>query len=198
MKNNPKSVIIKAIKHILVLVSLGCFLPTTGFSASVDYFLKIDGIDGESKNASHPNEIEIASWSWGASQSGAFATGGGAGSGKVSLQDFHFFKYIDKATGPLFIACLTRRVIPKATFTVQTPGTQALQPITFFTVVFTNLIITGVNENGTTTDTGDNLIETLSLNFTKIQWTYVPVNPSDGTTGTPVTGGWDVKANKGL
>ena len=32
--------------------------------AAVDYFLKIDGIDGESQDTKHKGEIEIDSWSW--------------------------------------------------------------------------------------------------------------------------------------
>src|SRR5215510_9641098 len=51
-------------------------------AASVDFFLKIDGVDGESSDDRHKGEIEIHSFSWGASNSGAFSYGGGAGSGK--------------------------------------------------------------------------------------------------------------------
>ena len=58
--------------------------------AAVDYFLKIDGIQGESKADKHKDEIDIQSFSWGATQSGTFAGGGGGGAGKVSMQDFHF------------------------------------------------------------------------------------------------------------
>ena len=58
--------------------------------AAVDYFLKIDGIQGESKADKHKDEIDIESFSWGETQSGTFAVGGGGGSGKISMQDFHF------------------------------------------------------------------------------------------------------------
>ncbi len=34
--------------------------------AAIDYFLKIDGIDGESQDDKHKNEIDLDSWSWGA------------------------------------------------------------------------------------------------------------------------------------
>jgi len=33
-----------------------------------DAFLKIDGIDGESQDKTHPNEIEIDSFSWGVTE----------------------------------------------------------------------------------------------------------------------------------
>ena len=47
--------------------------------AAVDYFLKVDGIQGESKADKHKDEIDIESFSWGATQSGTFAVGGGGG-----------------------------------------------------------------------------------------------------------------------
>jgi type VI protein secretion system component Hcp len=31
-------------------------------SAAIDYFLKIDGIDGESQDANYRNDIELRSW----------------------------------------------------------------------------------------------------------------------------------------
>lgn len=36
---------------------------------AVDYFLKLDGIEGESADSNHKNEIQLMSWSWGASRS---------------------------------------------------------------------------------------------------------------------------------
>jgi len=45
--------------------------------AHVDYFLKIDGVDGESTDDKHKGEINIESWSWGVTQSTTGAGGGG-------------------------------------------------------------------------------------------------------------------------
>ena len=45
--------------------------------SAVDYFLKIDGIQGESRDERHKDEIDIESFSWGETQSGSFAAGGG-------------------------------------------------------------------------------------------------------------------------
>ena len=45
--------------------------------AAVDYFLKIDGLDGESRDSKHKGEIEISSFSWGMSQQGSGAAGSG-------------------------------------------------------------------------------------------------------------------------
>ncbi len=57
---------------------------------ATDYFLKLEGIDGESEQKDHANEIELLSWSWGETNSGSAAGGGGQGSGKVDMQDFSF------------------------------------------------------------------------------------------------------------
>ena len=56
----------------------------------VDFFLKIDGIPGESADSKHKDEIDVISWSWGANQTGTMSYGGGGGAGKVNFQDFSF------------------------------------------------------------------------------------------------------------
>ena len=42
---------------------------------SVDYFLKIDGIDGEATDSKHTNEIQVESFKWTETQSADFARG---------------------------------------------------------------------------------------------------------------------------
>ena len=69
---------------------------------AVDMFLKIDGIQGESRDNKHKGEIEILSFSWGVSNSGSGQVGGGAGAGKVSVQDFSIVKQLD-TTSPEFL-----------------------------------------------------------------------------------------------
>lgn len=54
-------------------------LPALAFAAAVDYFLKIDGIEGESTDAAHRGQIEILSWSWGATQGAAAPAGCASG-----------------------------------------------------------------------------------------------------------------------
>src|SRR5256885_2098026 len=50
--------------------------------AVVDYFLKIEGVEGESQDSKHKDEIQVLSWSLGEQQAGTMAFGGGgAGTG---------------------------------------------------------------------------------------------------------------------
>src|SRR5688572_18436432 len=90
--------------------------------AAADYFLKIDGIEGESQDAKHKAEIDLESWSWGETQSGSHATGGGGGAGKVSMQDFHFVMRVNKASPKLLLACASGQHIPSAILTCRKAG----------------------------------------------------------------------------
>ena len=83
--------------------------------AAVDYFIKFDGIKGESSDAKHKDEIDIESWSWGATHAGTGRGGGGGGAGKVSMQDFHFVMRLNKASPALMRACATGEHIKTAT-----------------------------------------------------------------------------------
>jgi type VI secretion system secreted protein Hcp len=69
---------------------------------AVDYFLKLDGIQGESVDSNHKDEIQILSWSWGGSNVSTVAGTGGSGAGKASLSDLSIMAYFDKSTPKFF------------------------------------------------------------------------------------------------
>ncbi|HEX2302961.1 MAG TPA: type VI secretion system tube protein Hcp, partial [Gaiella sp.] len=75
--------------------------------AAVDYFLKFDGIKGESADVKHKDEIDVESWSWGETHPGSAGAGGGGGTGKVSMQDFQFVMKLNRASPVLMKACAT-------------------------------------------------------------------------------------------
>src|SRR5438045_2802440 len=79
-----------------------------------DCFLKVDGIDGESTDAKHPNWIEILSYNHGLNQpaSAVASSAGGAGSGRVNMQDFSIVKHLDMASTKLAVACAKGTHIP--------------------------------------------------------------------------------------
>jgi type VI secretion system secreted protein Hcp len=74
---------------------------------AVDFFLKLDGIAGESVDDKHKDWIQILSWSWGASQVTSVAGTGGSGAGKADLSDISIMKFLDKASTPLFKSLTT-------------------------------------------------------------------------------------------
>jgi len=157
--------------------------------AAVDYFLKIDGIEGESEDAKHGKEIEILSWSWGESQSGSMGHGTGGGAGKVSMQDFHFAMKANKSSPKLFLACANGEHIKSAVLTCRKAGKEQQE---FLKWTFTDLLVSSYQTGGSSGD----LIPTdqISFNFTKIETAY-KVQNADGTLGAEFKAGYDLKKN---
>ncbi|MFP5481708.1 MAG: Hcp family type VI secretion system effector, partial [Gammaproteobacteria bacterium] len=112
---------------------------------SVDMFLKIKGVDGESVDSVHAKEIDIAAWSWGMSQSGTTHVGRGGGAGKVSVQDISFTKYIDKATPNLIKACCNGKHFDEAILTVRKAGEK---PLEYVVLTMKDVIISNVSQGG--------------------------------------------------
>src|SRR5215467_7426071 len=89
---------------------------------AVDMFIKIGDLKGESKDSKHKDEIDVLAWSWGMSNSGSAHVGGGAGSGKVNVQDLSFTKYTDAASADLYLACCNGKHFDEALLTVRKAG----------------------------------------------------------------------------
>ncbi len=158
--------------------------------STVDYFLKIDGIKGESLDAKHKDEIQLESWSWGESNAGTHADGGGGGAGKVQMQDFHFVTKMSKASPELMLACAEGRHIKQAVLTCRKAGKEQQE---FLKITFDGLLVSSYQTGGST---GSDLIpmDQVSLNFTQIKMEYSP-QKADGTLDAAVPAGWNLKTN---
>ncbi len=156
--------------------------------AAVDYFLKIDGIPGESKDSKHKDEIELQNFSWGETNQRAPATGGGGGAGKVQMQDFHFTMTVNKASPKLFLACASGQHIKLATFSAR-KATKDQQE--FLKIKFTDILVSSYQNAGT-----DDFLpmDQVSFNFSKLELEYRPQKP-DGSLAPPDKAGWDIKKN---
>lgn len=159
---------------------------------AVDYFLKIEGIPGESQDAKHKDEIEVLSWSWGESAVTQPGSGSGAGSGKVQFQDFHFTSLISKASPKLMEACASGKHPKNALLTARRAGGGNAEFLTFgFFDVLVASYQTGGSEGSAVP------VDSAALRFSQIRVEYRVMKP-DGTLGSPVTFGWDVAQNKKL
>lgn len=155
---------------------------------SVDYFLKIDGISGESVDAKHKDEIQLEAFSWGETNA-APAGGGGGGAGKVNVQDYNFTMRFNKASPQLMLACAKGQHLKLATFTARRSN-KAQQD--FLVIKFTDVLVTSYQTGGT----NDVIpMDQISLAFSRIEMEYRP-QKADGSLDTPVKAGWDVKQNK--
>lgn len=157
--------------------------------AAVDYFLKIDTVEGESQDHKHKNEIDVQSWSWGETNSGASRQGGGAGSGKVSMQDFHFVMQTCKASPKLMLACANGEHIKKCVLTCRKAGKDQQE---YYKITFTDVLISSFQTGG---HQGDVIpLDQIAFNYSKIEFEYKEQKP-DGTLGAAVTSGWNLKEN---
>lgn len=159
-----------------------------------DIFLKIDGIDGESTDDKHKNEIAILSYAWGEEAQttppgGAGGAGGGAG--KLVMRDFHFSMLVSSASPKLFLACAKGEHFRNAVLAVRRAESSAAE---FLKWQFTDVLISSYQTSGDGA-TGTLPVDHASLKFSRIELEYSPVKP-DGTPGTPVKAGWDLKSNK--
>ncbi len=159
--------------------------------AAVDYFLKIDGIEGESQDATHRGEIQLSSWSWGATNTGTMQSGGGGGGGKASMQDFSFSMPVNKATPKLAQALSSGSHIKKAVLTCRKAGKT---PQEYLIVTFEDIIVSSYSTGGSQ---GEDSIpdEHISLNFAKISYAYRE-QKADGTLAGVVPFSHSMKTNQ--
>ncbi len=160
--------------------------------ALFDAFLKLDGIKGESADAKHKGEVDIMSFSWGAAQTGVSATGGGGGAGKVHFQDINFVKKTDSSSPLLMLSCATGAHIKEANFVVRKAGGEQLE---YLKIKLTDLLVSSFKDHGSTH--GDEIpMESISLNFAKVEYSYQPQGADGKAQGGPILAGWDVKQNQ--
>ena len=171
--------------------------------AAVDYFLKIDGIKGESQDSKHKDEIDVISYSWGMAQQGTASKGGGMGAGKVVASDIKVRKEVDAASPKLFDACFTGKHIPSAQLTCRKAGGNAIE---YWTIKLTDLLISSVHQappafeygeqsNSAKGNTGSLVAEeVITINYSAYEASYKG-QQKDGTAAGAVTSKGNVKTN---
>ena len=158
---------------------------------AVAMFLKVEGIDGESKNKDHVGEIDITSWTAGMTQSGTTHKGGGSGGGKVNFQDISFTKEVDKATAPLMQACATGKHIPEIVLVTRKSGGEALD---YLKIEMKECIISS-HQMGGAAGSDDMVSESVTINFGIINFTYKEQD-DNGVAKSTVSAGFNVMTDE--
>ena len=157
---------------------------------AVDMFIKIGDIKGEAQDHKHKGEIDILSWSWGMSNSGTTHMGSGGGSGKVSVQDLSFTKFVDSASNALITHCCSGKHIDKAQLIVRKAGGD--KPVEYIKVDLEDIVISAVSTGGSGGE--DRLTENISLNFARFKYAYSP-QKTDGSPDAEKIASWDIAKN---
>jgi len=168
------------------------FFTLQGFGGA---FIKIGDIKGESMDSKHPDEIEVLSWSWGATQPATSSTVGVARTrGAVSVQDFTFTHEFDQASPMLALNCFQGKHVPEATFTVRRTIAGGNEIVDYLIVTLTNVLVSSITQTGASGDAPP--IEKITLNYEKIKFEYTPT--TGGKPGSSVEFQWDLRENKEL
>jgi type VI secretion system secreted protein Hcp len=153
---------------------------------AIDYFLRIDGIPGESDDAKHKGEIEVEAWSWG--EASPLSAGGGGG--RVQMHDLHFSARFSKASAALLLACASGRHLKSAVLTARRSGEKQGD---FLVVSLSEVLVSSYQTGGN--EDQDSPSDSVSLNFSEIQVEYRQQGPS-GKFATSAKAGWDVRQGK--
>jgi type VI secretion system secreted protein Hcp len=158
---------------------------------AVDMFLKITDVTGESKDSKHKGEIEIESFSWGASQLGTSSHGTGAGAGKVSMNDFHFVMRNNSSSPTLFLFCANGKHLKEAKLTCRKAGGKQEN---FLEVTMSDVLVSSYQTGGS--GAGEVPMDQISLNYSKIAIDYL-AQDEKGITKSAGKKWWDMKTNTG-
>jgi type VI secretion system secreted protein Hcp len=150
-----------------------------------------DKIKGECTLDGYKDKVELLSFSHGVAQQ---ITGDQSNqkrtSGKPNHQDFTVTKYVDLATCAIINACNAAQAIPLVKVYVLQNEDGKVNPI--MTYELTNVIISSDSVGG---GGGGKPQETVTMNYTKISWTYKPQKPEGDVNGQDAAK-WSLATNK--
>ena len=154
-----------------------------------NYFLRIDGIPGESLDSKHKDEIEVLSWSWGETQPASVSPGGGAASGKVAMGDLQVNTQTSRASPQLLLACASGKHLKSAVLTGRKAGKGQTEYLTFS---LSDVLVSGYQTGASEAEAP---LDSIALSFSKIEVSYKQ-QTADGSLAPAIRVGWDRKTNK--
>jgi type VI secretion system secreted protein Hcp len=145
---------------------------------AVDFYLKLDTIEGESVRTGFDKQVNLLSFSWGGTQVTAVAGTGGSGAGRATLADLTITKYLDKATPKLFKALVAGTHIANGTLSAVKAGSDVTKP--FLTLTMKEMFITSQQ----TSAASEVPVETVSFSYNEIKLEYFQQDDKGNLTST--------------
>ncbi len=134
-------------------------------------FLKVQGVTGEASDAAHKGEIDVVSWSWRLQSSGS--AGSAARESGTSYGELLIVKRVDQSSPTLMNYLRSHKVAAKALLTVRKAGTK---PLEYFRIELENVRVSSLQAGAE----GAELVEHVSLGFSKVRVTYTPQDEHGG------------------
>jgi type VI secretion system secreted protein Hcp len=130
-------------------------------------FLKVHGVTGEAGDTEHKGEIEVVAWSWGMSAADA---------GVPRITELNVVKRVDLASATLMNLLRNRKVVSQAQLVVRKAGKV---PLEYFKIELENVRVTALKTESETAE----LVERVSLGFSKVRVSYTPQGPTGAAGG---------------
>ena len=146
---------------------------------SLDMFLDLGPIKGESQDKVHAGKIDILAWSWAVSNAGPPRSGGGGGSGKATFQDIAITKFIDLSSTELLRSVSLGTHFPEAKIIVRRAGGNA--KLEYYSITMKDVMVTSCQTSGS--ESGDQLTESVTLAFASFEVRYQAQNAKGRPAG---------------
>lgn len=131
---------------------------------SLNMFLQLDQIQGDSADPNHAGQVDVLAYSWGLSKSPPV----GATTSKPVIQDISATIYEGSHSVQLYRACVLGSVIKGGLLTVYKAGSPT-PPVPFDQFRITGVRVTSLSGGGSGGE--DRLTQNLTLHFSTVQYT---------------------------
>lgn len=162
--------------------------------ADTFFFLKLNGVDGESQDTDHSGEIDILSFSENIQNAGSYDAGTGGNTGKAAFGELHISKYVDKASPTLRQYCALGTAITTATLSCNKQAGD--KKVEYLKITLHNSVVTSVQSSGSGGST-EPIPESVSLNFAGIEYDYTQQSDTGDAMGS-VHFGRDIQKNSNI
>ena len=157
---------------------------------SINMFLRLDNVTGESKDMNHKGWTDVISFNWGAVQPNNMSVGGGGGTGKVCFNDLCVEALIDKSTPTILKLCSTGKHIGTVEMSVCKAGGSQIE---YARIILSDVLVTAVIFSGSNPD------DTVGVRYT-FQGSVVKQKyweqTQQGGKGAESAMGWSIKENR--
>lgn len=163
--------------------------------AGEQFFIKIDGIDGECTVAGHEAAIEALSLTQNISNpvNLPMSASGSQSGGQASIGEFHFVKKLDIASPVLFKDCCKGSNHPTAKIEICRQVGDSDERITYQQFDLNDVYIMSYNVGAATKGSDEVPIEEVTIGFAKINAKYIPTSGETAQAQGNVTWGYDLK-----
>ena len=153
-------------------------------------YLKYEGIDGEATHDTHKKWIDVQSLQFGTGRGISTPAGSTANreASEPNISEVVITTQLDGSSPKLFTESVTGTAGKKVEIHLVSTGNPGN---TYVEYVLTNALISGYSVSSG----GDRPSESLSINFTKIEFKFIPYDDKN-KGGTPVTVNYDLTSTK--